>query len=164
MISILVQTLVVHSRSDFRPQWTIPKKNCIPKIVFPTCMGMKNPFPTFGNGNGRLVFPGMIVNGNSRSHLQSRDLLAGQLSIDWMLVGKIAQIRPLDANKTLGSKDYPQPRFAQAIYCRACFASISISLNLSLNNIMFKNTNFDCLSQPCDLLLLVLQTVRVQSC
>ena len=30
---------------------------------------MKKPFPTFGNGNGRLVFPGMVGNGNSRSPL-----------------------------------------------------------------------------------------------
>ena len=33
-------------------------------------MGMKKPFPAFGNGNGRLVFPGMVGNGNSRSPLQ----------------------------------------------------------------------------------------------
>ena len=31
---------------------------------------MKKPFPTLGNGNGRLVFPGMVGNGNSRSPLQ----------------------------------------------------------------------------------------------
>ena len=30
---------------------------------------MKNSFPNFGNGNGRLVFPGMVGNGNSRSPL-----------------------------------------------------------------------------------------------
>ena len=93
LISILVPTLVVHSRSDSRPQWTIPKKGTGMKNYIPNFwkwnrnkkfysqllgrgMGMKNPFPTFGNGNGRLVFPGMVGNGNSRSPLNyvQRDL------------------------------------------------------------------------------------------
>ena len=86
MISILVPTLVVHSRSDSRPQWPIPEKgtgmyNCIPTFgngngneklrsqLLGTGMGMKKSFPIFGNGNRRPVFPGMVGNGNSRSPL-----------------------------------------------------------------------------------------------
>jgi len=34
-----------------------------------TGLRMKKTFPTYGNGNGRLVFTGMVGNGNSRSPL-----------------------------------------------------------------------------------------------
>ena len=56
-------------------------ENCIPKFwereqgkklhsqLLGTGMGMKKSFPIFGNGNRRLVFPGMVGNGNSRSPL-----------------------------------------------------------------------------------------------
>ena len=69
--------LVVHSRPI--PGNGTGMKNCIPNYgngneefhsqLLGTGMGMKNPFTTFGNRNGRLVFPGMVGNGNSRSPL-----------------------------------------------------------------------------------------------
>ena len=59
-------------------------ENCIPKFLngngkeklhsqlLRTRMGMKKSFPIFGKGNRRLVFPGMIRNGNARSPLIQR--------------------------------------------------------------------------------------------
>ena len=56
LISILVPTLVVHSRSDSRPQWSISEKgtgmnNCIPNF-WEWEREWEIVFPTFGNGNG----------------------------------------------------------------------------------------------------------------
>ena len=59
LISILVPTLVVHSRSDSRPQWSISEKgtgmnNCIPNF-WEWEREWEIVFPTFGNGNENSI-------------------------------------------------------------------------------------------------------------